>query len=227
MARTRSSRSFSVRAAAAVDDSERRELVHTAYIGQSGGRLEVIVAAYFLCKTKRSEAPHLELDTWRLCVRRRVGVGGGDRVGDDTRHTPMLAPRPQPTTRQTHLLIRHHITYMALPTALFKGQNPLGMPNANAMKHIRSPKHESWPVCDPRAAPPGERGLGSWKWYKWALSARKWGGRWPIFDIAHQQPGPVCVEGGVSRWQVGVAGLGLGAGAGAAPAPTRGAWGAS
>ena len=40
--------------------------------------------------------------------------------------------------------------------------------------------------------------------------------------IAHK-PGPVCLEGGVSRWLVGVVGLG----GGAAPAPTRGAWGAS
>jgi hypothetical protein len=40
--------------------------------------------------------------------------------------------------------------------------------------------------------------------------------------IAHQ-PGPVCLEGGVSRWLVGVVGLG----GGAAPAPTGGAWGVS
>jgi hypothetical protein len=33
----------------------------------------------------------------------------------------------------------------------------------------------------------------------------------------------VCLEGGVSRWLVGVVGLG----GGAAPAPTGGAWGAS
>jgi hypothetical protein len=43
--------------------------------------------------------------------------------------------------------------------------------------------------------------------------------------MAHiaQQPGPVCLEGGVSRWLVGVVVLG----GGAAPAPTSGAWGAS
>jgi hypothetical protein len=40
--------------------------------------------------------------------------------------------------------------------------------------------------------------------------------------IAHQ-PGPVCLEGGMSRWLVRVVGLG----GGAAPAPTGGAWGAS
>jgi hypothetical protein len=46
--------------------------------------------------------------------------------------------------------------------------------------------------------------------------------------IAHQ-PGPVCVEGGVSRrwgWHEG-AGRGGEFGGGTAPAPTRGAWGAS
>jgi hypothetical protein len=44
----------------------------------------------------------------------------------------------------------------------------------------------------------------------------------PMAHIAHQ-PGPVCLESGVSRWLVGSVGLG----GGAAPAPTRGAWGAS
>jgi hypothetical protein len=29
------------------------------------------------------------------------------------------------------------------------------------MKQLRGPKHENWPVCDPRAAPPGEYGLKS------------------------------------------------------------------
>jgi hypothetical protein len=40
--------------------------------------------------------------------------------------------------------------------------------------------------------------------------------------IAHQ-PGPVCIEGGVSRWLAGVVVWGCGP----APAPIRGAWGAS
>jgi hypothetical protein len=35
------------------------------------------------------------------------------------------------------------------------------MSNTNAMKQLRGPKHENWPVCDPRAAPPGECGLKS------------------------------------------------------------------
>jgi hypothetical protein len=43
--------------------------------------------------------------------------------------------------------------------------------------------------------------------------------------IAHQ-PGPVCLESGVSRWLVGLVGWGVGGG-GAAPEATRGAWGAS
>jgi hypothetical protein len=29
------------------------------------------------------------------------------------------------------------------------------------MKQLQGPKHEKWPVCDPRAAPPGEYGLKS------------------------------------------------------------------
>jgi hypothetical protein len=41
--------------------------------------------------------------------------------------------------------------------------------------------------------------------------------------IAHK-PGPVCLEGDVSRWLVGVVGLG---GGGAAPAPTHAARGAA
>ena len=35
------------------------------------------------------------------------------------------------------------------------------MSNTNAMKQLRGPKHENWPVCDPRAAPPEEYGLKS------------------------------------------------------------------
>jgi hypothetical protein len=35
------------------------------------------------------------------------------------------------------------------------------MSNTNAMKQLRGPKHDNWPVCDPRAAPPGEHGLKS------------------------------------------------------------------
>jgi hypothetical protein len=59
------------------------------------------------------------------------------------------------------------------------------------MKQLRGPKHGNWPVCDPRAAPPGEYGLKS-------------GENGHL--IAHQ-PGSVCLEGGVSRWLVGVVGL--------------------
>jgi hypothetical protein len=49
----------------------------------------------------------------------------------------------------------------ALSTALYNGQNPLGTSNTNAMKQLRGPKHENWPVCDPRATPPEEYGLKS------------------------------------------------------------------
>jgi hypothetical protein len=35
------------------------------------------------------------------------------------------------------------------------------MSNTGAMKQLRGPKHENWPACDPRAAPPEEYGLKS------------------------------------------------------------------
>jgi hypothetical protein len=54
-------------------------------------------------------------------------------------HRPRPSQRPYPTAK-TH---------------------PLGMSNADAVKQLRGPKHENWPVCDPRAAPPGEYGLKS------------------------------------------------------------------
>jgi hypothetical protein len=38
------------------------------------------------------------------------------------------------------------------PTALSNAWSPLGMSNTYAMKQLRGPKHENWPVCDPRAA---------------------------------------------------------------------------
>jgi hypothetical protein len=87
------------------------------------------------------------------------------------------------------------------------------------MKKLRGPKHENWPVCDPRAAPPGEYGLKSGENGHLARANGATGGS----CIAAHQPCPVCLESGVSRWLVGVVGLG----GGAAPAPTRGAWGAS
>jgi hypothetical protein len=63
---------------------------------------------------------------------------------------------------------RHCVTYIGYsppngpiqhPTD--KPRLPLGMPNANAMKQLRGLKHENWPACDPRAAPPEEYGLKS------------------------------------------------------------------
>jgi hypothetical protein len=47
---------------------------------------------------------------------------------------------------------------------------------------------------------------------------------WSMAQIAHQ-PGPVCVEGGVSRWLTGV--VVMGGGAAPAPPPPLAAWGAS
>jgi hypothetical protein len=80
------------------------------------------------------------------------------------------------------------------------------MSNTNAMKQLRGPKHENWPVCDPRApAPPGEYGLKSGENGHLARANGAIDGP----DIAHQR-GPVCLEGGVSRWLVGVVGLGAG-----------------
>jgi hypothetical protein len=82
------------------------------------------------------------------------------------------------------------------------------MSNANDMKQLRGPKHGNWPVCDPRAAPPGELGNMAL-----ALEVVKIGhlaranGR-PMAHLA-RQPGPVRVEGGVSRWLAGVVGLGV------------------
>jgi hypothetical protein len=108
----------------------------------------------------------------------------------------------------------------ALPTALFNGLTPLGMSNTNAMKQLRGPNHENWPVCDPRAAPPGEYGLKSGEN---GHLARANGAIDGPYCSPTWTPGPVCLEGGLSRWLVGVVGLG----GGAAQAPTRGAWGAS
>jgi hypothetical protein len=91
------------------------------------------------------------------------------------------------------------------------------MSNANAMKQLRGPKHENWPVCDPRAAPPGECGLKS-------------GENGHLARANGAIDGPYCsptwprVFG--KRWEP-LAGRGGGFGGGAAPAPTRGAWGAS
>jgi hypothetical protein len=53
-------------------------------------------------------------------------------------------------------------------------------------------------------------------------SASKWGDRWPILPPSLAQ---CVVEGGVSRWLVGV--VGLGAELRQRPHATRGTWGAS
>jgi hypothetical protein len=54
---------------------------------------------------------------------------------------------------------RHCLTYIGPPNGPIQRPKPLGMSNTNAMKQLRGPKHENWPVCDPRAAPPEEYGL--------------------------------------------------------------------
>ena len=91
----------------------------------------------------------------------------------------------------------------ALPTALSNVWSPLGMSNTNAMKQLRGPKHENWPVCDPRAAPPEEYGLksgenGHLARANGAIDGPYCSPTWPS----------LCLEGGVSRWLVGVVGLG-------------------
>jgi hypothetical protein len=76
-----------------------------------------------------------------LLVAASCGCGGASRSSVGTRHCFAYIGSP--------------------PTALFNGQTPFGMSNTNAMKQLRGPKHENWPACDPRAAPPGEYGLKS------------------------------------------------------------------
>jgi hypothetical protein len=68
--------------------------------------------------------------------------------------------RPSLGSNGGHVLSLYPLLWRSLlPAVLFNGQTPLGMSNTNAMKQLRGPKHEIWPVCDPRAAPPGEYGL--------------------------------------------------------------------
>jgi hypothetical protein len=94
------------------------------------------------------------------------------------------------------------------------------MPNANtnAMKQLRGPKHENWPVCDPRAAAPAGYGLKSGKNGHLARPNGAVDGPYcsPAWPSA-------CVEGSVSRWLAGVVVMA----GGAAPAPPLAAWGAS
>jgi hypothetical protein len=73
------------------------------------------------------------------------------------------------------------------------------------IKQLRGPKHENWAVCDPRAAPPAAWGIMALKVVKMGTYHAQMGRSMARF--AHQ-PGPVCLEGGVSRWLVGVVGLG-------------------
>jgi hypothetical protein len=89
----------------------------------------------------------------------------------------------------------------------------------NAMKQLRGPKHENWPVCvcDPRAAPPGEYGLES-------------GENGHLARANGAVDGPYCPPTWPSVFGKRcepLTGRGGGFGGGAAPAPTGGAWGAS
>jgi hypothetical protein len=96
------------------------------------------------------------------------------------------------------------------------------MPNTGAMKQLRGPKHENWPVCDPatRALPclQAEYGLKSGE--NGHLARANVRDRWPrcLTNLAQC---PVCLEGGVSRWLVGVVGLGVGGGWSCTSAHTR------
>jgi hypothetical protein len=57
---------------------------------------------------------------------------------------------------------RHCFTYICPPNGSIQRPNPVRYVQYEcAMKQLRGPKHENWPVCDPRAAPPGEYGLKS------------------------------------------------------------------
>jgi hypothetical protein len=82
------------------------------------------------------------------------------------------------------------------------------------MKQLRGPKHENWPVCDPRAAPPGEYGLksgenGHLARAKGAIDGPYCSPTWP--SVFGRRCEPLAGRGGG------------GFGGGAAPAPTCGA----
>jgi hypothetical protein len=105
---------------------------------------------------------------------------------------------------------RHCFTYIGPPNG------PIQRPKlvkrqvcpirTNAMKQLRGPKHENWPACDPRAAPPGEYGLKSGENGHLARSPT-----WPGVFGRRCEP---------------LAGRGGGFGGGAAPAPAHAARGA-
>jgi hypothetical protein len=85
------------------------------------------------------------------------------------------------------------------------------------MRQLRGPKHENWPVCDLRAAPPGGYGLKS-------------GENGHLARANGAIDGPYCSPtrpSAFGRRCEPQSGRGGGFGGGAAPAPTRGAWGAS
>ena len=84
------------------------------------------------------------------------------------------------------------------------------------MKQLRGPKHENWPVCDPRAAPPEEYGLksgenGNLARANGAIDGPYCSPTWPSVFGKRREP---------------LAGRGGGFGGGAAPAHTRAVRGA-
>jgi hypothetical protein len=83
------------------------------------------------------------------------------------------------------------------------------MSNTGAVRGLRGPKYENWPLSDPRAAAPGKYDLKSGE--NGHLARANGMGR-PVVHVAHQ-PFPVCVEGSLSlsRWLAGVVVLGHGA----------------
>jgi hypothetical protein len=84
------------------------------------------------------------------------------------------------------------------------------------MKQLRGPKHENWPACDPRAAPPEEYGLKSGEN---GHLARVNG----AIDGPYRSPAWPSVFG--RRWEP-LAGRGGGFWGGAAPTPAPAARGA-
>jgi hypothetical protein len=85
----------------------------------------------------------------------------GEILGENGPTAGALIGLAAATAAACCLLLGTVLRIQALPTALFNGQNPLGVSNTNVMKQLRGLKHENWPVCDPRAAPPGKYGLKS------------------------------------------------------------------
>jgi hypothetical protein len=98
------------------------------------------------CGSGRKAAGYV-LRTTR-CATAAPGAPGAWRV-------PLLVDRGR------HCFTFHIYSIQALPTALFNGQTPLGVRCVQygcyettyniQLRGLPKPKHENWPVCDPRA----------------------------------------------------------------------------